>query len=190
VITIRHGRVEDAALLAPMLESAIRATYPSIAPPAVFEAVIAHTCTPEAIAAAIESANASELGHFLVAEPVPLGFIDFGEDGDGLELRRLYTAVGETGRGVGTLLLAALEEALPTGTEYRAIVHKDNRRALTFWKRHGFTEVGLSTRATTSRPTAPWVSPTTRNRTIRCYCGASSAAEAQRSVVCPLATVA
>jgi GNAT superfamily N-acetyltransferase len=126
-----------------MLESAIRATYSSIARPAVFEAVIAHTCTPEAIAAAIESASASELGHFLMAEPVPLGFIDFGEDGDGLELRRLYTAVGETGRGVGTLLLAALEEALPTGTEYRAIVHKDNRRALTFWKRHGFTEVGL-----------------------------------------------
>jgi GNAT superfamily N-acetyltransferase len=126
-----------------MLEAAIRATYSSIAPPAVYEAVIAHTCTPDAIAAAIAAADASALGHFLVAEPVPLGFVDFGDDGDGLELRRLYTTVGETGRGVGAALLAALEEALPPGTEYRAIVHKDNRRALTFWKRHGFTEVGL-----------------------------------------------
>jgi len=139
---IRPARPSDAALLAPMLAEAIRATYAPFAQAVVYEAVIAQTCTEEALAASIEAAEVRSAGHFLVAEPVPRGFLDFGDDGDGLELRRLYTAVGETGRGVGAALLAALEERLASGTEYRAVVHEQNRRALKFWARHGFVEVG------------------------------------------------
>jgi GNAT superfamily N-acetyltransferase len=141
VIHIRPARPEDAVLLAPMLSEAIRATYAPIAQAAVYESVIAQTCTPAAIADSIGAAD-GVITHVLVAEPVPLGFLDFGDDGDALELRRLYVVVGATGGGVGSALLAALEDRLPAGTEYRAIVHAANRRGLRFWNRHGFVEVG------------------------------------------------
>jgi GNAT superfamily N-acetyltransferase len=143
MINIRVARASDAAPLAAMLEEAIRATYGPIAQASVYEAVIAQTCTPPAMVAAIEAAAADGGGHFLVAEPVPRAFLEFGDDGDGgLELRRLYAAVGETGRGVGSRLLAELEARLEPGTIYTAMVHAANVRGLVFWARHGFIEVG------------------------------------------------
>ena len=56
--------------------------------------------------------------------------------------RRLYTAVGQTGRGIGTALLARLEASLGPGTTYRAIVHAHNDRGLRFPRRQGFAVVG------------------------------------------------
>jgi hypothetical protein len=43
--------------------------------------------------------------------------------------------------------LAALEEGLPAGTTYQAIVHRDNTRGLALWHGHGFVTVARSTRA-------------------------------------------
>jgi GNAT superfamily N-acetyltransferase len=83
-------------------------------------------------------------GRFLVAveEETLVGFLDFAEEEDGLELRRLYTRVGGTSRGVGAALLAALEQELPAGTRYRIVVLAQNVRGLQFWQRHGFRQRG------------------------------------------------
>lgn len=148
---IRPATPADADVLAPLAEVAARATYAPIAQAAVYEAFIAQSCTGEALASAIAHAAEDERSYFLVAveRSSLVGYLDFGRDDDGLlELRRLYAAVGSTSRGVGTALLRWLEEKLPRGTEYRAIVHARNHRALLFWTRHGFIiDVELDTRA-------------------------------------------
>lgn len=151
-IAVREANVGDAPIIAALAEAAVRATYAPIAQAAVYEAVIAQTCTPSAVTAAINRARGDAAGSFLVClgdgADTLLGFLDFGTDDDGeLELRRLYAKVGQTSRGVGSLLLSTLETQLAAGTSYRAIVHARNERGLTFWQRHGFIVEGeLDTR--------------------------------------------
>ncbi len=71
-----------------------------------------------------------------------LGSLDFAEEDDGLELRRLYTRVDATSRGVGSALLSELESALAPGTRYRIVVVAGNVRGLRSWQRHGFRVSG------------------------------------------------
>jgi GNAT superfamily N-acetyltransferase len=147
-VEIRPATVDDGVLLAPLAEGALRATYAPFAQRVVYESVIAQTCTPQALAATIAAATdgaGGAAGWFLVAVEGerPVGFLDFGGDGHGLELRRLYTAADQTGRGIGAALLADLEARLAPGTTYTAIVHVANTRALAFWARHGFETVGV-----------------------------------------------
>jgi GNAT superfamily N-acetyltransferase len=133
-----------------LAEAAARATYAPIAQAEVYEAFIAQSCTPEALATAILRAQSEVDAYFTVAVEGHdvVGYLDFGRDDDAiLELRRLYAAVGSTSRGIGAALLQWLEERLPDATEYRAIVHARNDRGLRFWLRHGFVvEGGLDTR--------------------------------------------
>jgi GNAT superfamily N-acetyltransferase len=147
-VEIRPATVDDGVLLAPLAEGALRATYAPFAQRVVYESVIAQTCTPQALAATIAAATDGAdgaAGWFLVAVEGgrPVGFLDFGGDEHGLELRRLYTAADRTGRGLGAALLADLEARLAPGTTYTAIVHVANTRALAFWARHGFETVGV-----------------------------------------------
>jgi GNAT superfamily N-acetyltransferase len=149
-MSIRSAQVADSAAIASLAEAAVRHTYAPIAQAAVYEAVITQTCTVNAVAESILRAASDPNGHFLVGteDVVVRGFLDFGTDDDGiLELRRLYTQVGYTGRGIGAALLAELERRLPAATGYRAIVHARNEGGLRFWVRHGFTIDGeLDTR--------------------------------------------
>ena len=150
MVVIRDAAVADAPALAPLAEAAVRATYSPIAQAAVYEAVIAQSCTVDALAASIEHASATPDDHFLVAveNDSLVGFLDFGGTPEHKELRRLYTAVGQTSRGIGASLLVTLESLLPPGSEYSAIVHAANRRGLDFWLRHGFVSVQeIDTRA-------------------------------------------
>lgn len=128
----------------PLARAALTATYSPIAQPAVYEAVIEQTCTIAAFTAAIAAADPTQHAHFLVADGADglLGFLDFGADAEGLELRRLYVKVGTTGAGIGATLLRALEERLPARTRYRAIAHAKNEAGLRFWQRHGFVASG------------------------------------------------
>ena len=144
VVTVRPASPADAAELADLLEAAIRDTYAPFAQSAVYEAVIAQTCTPAAMTADITAGAADPRNTFLVAvdDDALVGFLDFVAVDEGLELRRLYLAVGHAGRGVGVALLSTLEDQLPAGTAYRAVVHVENSRALAFWRRNGFLPVG------------------------------------------------
>jgi len=143
MIVIRNAEAADAAALAPLAEAAVRATYSPIDQAGVYEAVIAQSCTVEALAASIRFAGGTPDNYFLVAveDDSLVGFLDFGGEPGEKELRRLYTAVGHTSRGIGATLLAALEGLLPPGSEYSAIVHSANRRGLDFWLRHGFVSI-------------------------------------------------
>jgi ribosomal protein S18 acetylase RimI-like enzyme len=149
-LAIRRAARTDADVLGPLAEAAARATYAPIAQPAVYEAFIAQSCTRDALASAIARATDDPQSYFVVAVEGSsvVGYLDFGRDEDGaMELRRLYAAVGSTSRGIGAALLGWLERQLPVGTEYRAIVHARNERALSFWLRHGFVIEGeLDTR--------------------------------------------
>jgi effector-binding domain-containing protein/GNAT superfamily N-acetyltransferase len=149
-VVVRSARPGDADELVPLARAALTATYSPIAQPAVYEAVIDQTCTVAAFSAAIAAADPAHDAHFLVAEGSHglLGFLDFGADAEGLELRRLYVKVGTTGAGIGTTLLRELEERLPPQTRYRAIAHAKNEAGLRFWERHGFVASGeVDTRA-------------------------------------------
>lgn len=144
-LTIRDAAPEDAAALARLAGAAMRATYAPIAQAAVYEAMIAQTCTREAFEATVELKARDERAILLVAfrDGTLEGFLDFGPDEDGVpELRRLYTAAGRTSRGTGAALVDTLERQLPVGTVYRAVVHARNERGLAFWVRHGFVMQG------------------------------------------------
>lgn len=136
-LVVRRARVEDANALAELAERSFRATYSDLIDEETLDAVISQVCTPEAFAVLAQCAPPDQL---LVAEDAEVlrGFLDFAQEPDGLELRRLYARAGETGRGVGSALLAALEDTLPACTGYRIVVVDRNTRGLAFWQRHGF----------------------------------------------------
>jgi hypothetical protein len=85
-VTVRDAELADSAALAPLARTALIATYSPIAQPAVYEAVIAQTCTVSAFNDAIELASRTSNAHFLVAEREEdvVGFLDFGLDDEGL----------------------------------------------------------------------------------------------------------
>ena len=136
-LTVRPAQVEDADALAELAEVSFRTAYAGLVDGATLEAVVSQVCTPDAFA---RLARCRPPDRLLVAEAAGVlrGFLDFAQEPDGLELRRLYARVGETGRGAGSALLAALEAALPAHTSYRIVVVDRNTRGLAFWQRHGF----------------------------------------------------
>lgn len=140
-LTVRTATAEDADALASLAERAFRTTYAGLVDDATVEAVVAQTCTSAAFA---RLATRGEPDRLLVAEDGDelRGFLDFADEPDGFELRRLYARAGQTGRGVGSALLAALEDGLPPGTRYRIVVVDQNVRGLAFWQRHGFRPQG------------------------------------------------
>lgn len=136
-LLVRPARPEDAAALAALAGHAFRATYEGLVDNRTIQAVVEQTCTP---AAFVELAASGTPDQLLVADEDGLlqGFLDFAQEPNGLELRRLYARAGQTSRGVGAALLAFLEDALPDSTTYRIVVVKANVRGLAFWERHGF----------------------------------------------------
>lgn len=128
-VSVRAASAEDAQDLAEFSAAAFRNTYAPFLHTAAIDAVVAQSFTSEAFPFVPPGrCGRREL----------VGFLDFAEEDDGLELRRLYTRVEGTSRGVGASMLAALEGALPANTRYRIVVLPDNVRDLQFWQRHGF----------------------------------------------------
>lgn len=140
-LVLRAGEPRDAPALARLATDAFQATYAGLLDDATIDAVVAQTCTPAAFADLCTRPLPARL---LVAEQdgALQGFLDFAQEPDGLELRRLYARAGGTSRGVGATLLAALEADLPPGTTYRIVVVEANVRGLSFWERHGFRVQG------------------------------------------------
>jgi ribosomal protein S18 acetylase RimI-like enzyme len=140
-VSVRAVSAEDAQDLAEFSAAAFRNTYEPFLNTAAIDAVVAQSFTYEAFQRLVQH-NAAGVGLSCLLVAVDgaelVGFLDFAEEDDGLELRRLYTRVGGTSRGVGASLLAALEGALPANTRYRIVVLPDNVRGLQFWQRHGF----------------------------------------------------
>lgn len=142
-ITARDATVHDVAELAVLAASAYRETYRTMIDTAVTEAVVAQTCTAEAFTRLLEAA-ASGGGHLLVAtEYSRIGsFLDFRFEADRAELCRLYGAPGQTGRGMGSILIEELDRRLDSIDEYEVTVVATNVRAMSFWRRHGCQPMG------------------------------------------------
>lgn len=143
-LDIRAATEQDVGALVELAATTFRATYLPFVDAATVEAVVEQACTEEAFRQLIARANGSGPDCLLVAvdDDDLVGFLDFGPEPEGAELRRLYTKVGGTSRGVGSSLLGHFESTLATGTRYRIVVLAANTRAVSFWQRHGFQVVG------------------------------------------------
>ncbi len=140
---IRYATMDDAALLAELGEQTFRDTF-------------AADNTPENLAAYIQSAfgpaiQAAELADssacFLIAEcdEQAAGYARLRwKDAHTVELQRIYTLNRWIGRGVGGALIAAcLKEAEARGFETIWLgVWERNPRAIAFYKKWGFEQVG------------------------------------------------
>ena len=147
---IRYGTTEDAKMLS---ELGARTFYDTFA----------KDNTPENIDAYIEKSFSPRLQFnelsqpdvvFLIAEVegIPVGYAQFilnskDESIQGtraLELRRIYAAQEYLGKGVGKeLMLATLDEARRRGCDSVWLgVWEKNQRAIDFYKKWGFREVG------------------------------------------------
>jgi GNAT superfamily N-acetyltransferase len=137
-VAVRDASVLDVGELAALAASAWHETYRTMIDKNVTEAVVAQTCTVEAFTRLIE-ADASGAGYVLVATEYSsiVAFLDFRFEANRAELCRLYGAPGETGRGLGSRLIEALECRLDSIDEYEVTVVAANVRALSFWQRHG-----------------------------------------------------
>lgn len=58
-------------------------------------------------------------------------------------LDRLYVLPGAVGRGIGSALMTATMAAFPGAALVRLEVAPANARAIAFYRRHGFTKVGV-----------------------------------------------
>ena len=136
MITVRTADLTDIDAVLGVGRAAWRATFEPLAGAAYVEAGLARWWTPEAVRADIDA------GRVLVAED--------GDDVQGMalmvapaggpgELRRLYVAPQQQGRGIGSALLKAV--ATTTG-ELELTVLEANHHARRFYARHGFRPTG------------------------------------------------
>ena len=149
-ITIRSATPEDADILADLGARTFRETFePHISGPDL-EAFLA-TAYGEAIQRA-ELADPSRPARILEIDGVPAGFLQLrlGHREPGVpgkrpvELQRIYVLRAAQGGGRGASLMAeAMEMALAWGADTLWLgVWENNHKALAFYARSGFREVG------------------------------------------------
>lgn len=149
-LTIRQATPEDAALLASFATQAFTDTYRGLDDPQEIADYVAEHFTPEVVAGVIEDPACSTLlawvgeqlaGYAVVrAEPAP-GCVAGAAP---LQLWRLYLGEGFIGQGLGARLMAAVHaEARKRGAQTLWLgVYDRNLRAVAFYKRFGFVQVG------------------------------------------------
>lgn len=149
-LTIRQATPEDAALLASFATQAFTDTYRGLDDPQEIADYVAEHFTPEVVAGVIEDPACSTLlawvgeqlaGYAVVrAEPAP-GCVAGPAP---LQLWRLYLGEGFIGQGLGARLMAAVHaEARKRGAQTLWLgVYDRNLRAVAFYKRFGFVQVG------------------------------------------------
>ena len=149
-LTIRQATPEDAALLASFATQAFTDTYRGLDDPQEIADYVAEHFTPEVVAGVIEDPACSTLlawvgeqlaGYAVVrAEPAP-GCVAGPAP---LQLWRLYLGEGFIGQGLGARLMAAVHaEARRRGAQTLWLgVYDRNVRAVAFYQRFGFVQVG------------------------------------------------
>lgn len=148
--TIRPATVQDAALLADLGARTFRETFEAICSPGDLDAFLAQAYG-EAVQRA-ELADPSRPARILEIEGVPSGFLQLrlgyrepGVPGERpVELQRIYLLRSAQGGGRGAALMAeALALAGAWGADVLWLgVWENNHKALAFYARQGFREVG------------------------------------------------
>ena len=149
-VTIRYANAADNELLAALGAQSFYETFAAQNTPENMAAFLAATYGPEKQAAELAD-NASI---FLIAEVdgAPAGYLLLRNDSTEpcisgakpIEVRRIYSLQAWIGRGVGAALMqAAITEAQTRGHDLLWLgVWEKNERALTFYRKWGFVEVG------------------------------------------------
>jgi len=147
---IRPATLEDAAILADLGERTFRETFEPLYDPADFAAFLAEAYGPEIQQA--ELADPSRPALVLEAGGVPVGFAQLWLDhrepcvpgARPAELQRIYLLRSAQGGGQGAALLGACEGAVrDQGADVLWLgVWEQNAKALAFYARCGFREVG------------------------------------------------
>lgn len=149
-LTIRRARREDVEALAPFARQAFRDAYRLIDDPDDIEAYVADAFTPEAFAAILDDAEStlfvasvgSQLtGYARVARTVPPPCVTGPNP---VELARLYLRSEAIGKGYGAALMREVfaEARRRHGGTLWLSVYDRNVRAVEFYKRWGFRDVG------------------------------------------------
>jgi diamine N-acetyltransferase len=146
----RPGTVEDAKMLSELGARTFYDTFAKDNTPENIDAYLQRSFSPE-----IQFKELSQPDHIFViveAEDVPIGYAQLilnSKDGaikatKPLEIRRIYTAQEYQGRGVGKALMqATINEARQRGCDSVWLgVWEKNQKAIAFYKKWGFREVG------------------------------------------------
>ena len=139
--------VTDTVKAAALGSAAFRETHAEILEARVVEAIVSQIYTEESIYRSISACRDVSTAFFLVAHRGArlVGFLEYDERGDEPELRRLYVHPDQKRSGIGSALLRALKERLPSDGRYRVTVSAKNMPAIRFYERHGFHETGRAT---------------------------------------------
>lgn len=152
-VLVRECTAADAPTLALIGAATLLETFPGLVPG---DALLAHCAkhhTPAEYVAHFEHPatrawlaevppGASPVGYALMTEPdIPPGLAQPGD----LELRRIYLFSKFHGGGAGRRLMeAAVAGAREQGARRLLLgVHPQNHRAIAFYRRNGFVEIGL-----------------------------------------------
>jgi ribosomal protein S18 acetylase RimI-like enzyme len=149
-MNIRYGNIDDAEMLSELGAKTFYETFAKDNTPEDMAAHLKNSFTPE-----MQLADLSNPDHiFLVIEDEsqPIGYAELILDSkeetisgtSPLEIRRIYASQEYIGKGVGKALMqAAIEEAKQRGCDCVWLgVWEKNPRAIEFYKKWGFKEVG------------------------------------------------
>lgn len=146
---IRAATPHDIPALARLSAESFSAKFAHLYPPEIHAAFVAATYNDDAIAALVTDPTIQtwlvDDGTALLAYAMlcPPG-LPHPDATAGLELKRLYTAPGATGQGLGTRLMTeiVIPAANAAAGDTWIGVYSDNHAAQRFYARHGFLKVG------------------------------------------------
>lgn len=139
-LLLRIARDEDVEALRRLLDTAWRSTYGAILDAGQLDEMARTALDPGTLRARLSAPDAIAL----VAESdgVILGHLAARAGPASAHVDRLYVAGESQGRGVGAALLAALQARIGAATTVTLHVEASNRRALAFYERQGFRQIG------------------------------------------------
>jgi ribosomal protein S18 acetylase RimI-like enzyme len=142
-MVVRDAAASDAAAVAGIGRAAVPETYKDLIEDAsVLEAIVEQSYSLDALVTCIGRCRRTADAHFLVAEQDGeiLGFLHYDREGIEPELHRIYVEPALKGQGIGSALVGELHRRLPRGSSYVLMVVAANRRAVSFYERHGLVE--------------------------------------------------
>lgn len=157
---IRRGVPDDAAVLARLAETIFVDTFAADNRPEDMAAYVGVTYGEAQQRAEIESADNVVLFAEVDGTAVGYALVSRPADGDGtIDLSRFYIAHPWHGRGIAQTLMAAVEQVVRDfgGTRIRLTVWERNFRAIAFYTKFGFRQIGTKPFILGSDEQTDWV---------------------------------
>jgi ribosomal protein S18 acetylase RimI-like enzyme len=149
-MNIRYGTIYDAKMLSELGAKTFTDTFAKDNTPENIEAYLQASFSPEIQFS--ELSNPENIFLIIESENIPVGYAQLTLNSrdeaiqrtSPLEIRRIYAAREYLGRGVGKALMrATIDEARQRGCDCVWLgVWEKNQRAIDFYKKWGFREVG------------------------------------------------